>query len=66
MDKDDYYKTVRTARVTKSKDDRFELGEYPVYMNYTSTWGIFGKGEVFMPLRISCMFGIEWEYVRNE
>ena len=56
-----YYKTKRIVFVTKSKDDRFPVGEYEVYMNEASTLGIL-EGEVFMPLVMAQCFGIVWEY----
>lgn len=67
MDKDEYYKTVRTARVLESKDSDFVVGEkYPVYMDKVSTFGIFSAKGEFMPLRLARLFGVRWEYVHNE
>lgn len=59
--KDELYKTKRVVYVTKSVDNRIPTGEYDVYMNYASTLGIV-QGELFMPLAMACMFGVDWEY----
>ena len=66
MNNEEYYRTVRNVVVVSSQDDRFPTGEYPVYMNYTSTFGILSEQGVFMPLLISCMFGIKWEYINGK
>ena len=62
---DDYYKTKRIAYVKSSINDSLSVGEYAVYMDNVSTFGIIDDAGTFIPLRLAHLYGVQWEYVNG-